>query len=226
MEKPMKTKLLILATFSSVAMLSADQWDNQQMSAYQNQNSSFKQTPRTIMDDEIAKSVRSVMAGNWLSAGYPNVTFDVNNGTVSLRGMVDTREDRAKIEQAVKKIEGVKGVRNDITVGMQPAHDQKSKMLSMNSNNQNRANGALTGTMTKDSAATDSDRTINSKLREKISRLNPKGYETLVFTTTNGVVVITGNIERVEDIQKISNEARNVEGVKNVTNKVTASKRY
>lgn len=231
----MKTKIFVLAAISSVAMLSADQWNQTQWNqgtssnqSQQNKRNTFQQTPRTIMDDEIAQKIHPIMVGNWMTSGYPHVTFDVNNGTVNLRGIVDTREDKNKIEQAIKKIEGVKGVKNEITVGM-PTGSQKSKMLGMNNNNTHNhrhANGAAASTMTKDSAGTDQDRTINSRLRERLSRLNSKGYETLVISTSNGAVVITGNIDRVEDIQRISNEARNVQGVKSVTNQVTATKKY
>lgn len=231
----MKTKIFVLAAISSVAMLSADQWNQTQWNqgtssnqSQQNKRNTFQQTPRTIMDDEIAQKIHPIMVGNWMTSGYPHVTFDVNNGTVNLRGIVDTREDKNKIEQAIKKIEGVKGVKNEITVGM-PTGSQKSKMLGMNNNNTHNhrhANGAAASTMTQDSAGTDQDRTINSRLRERLSRLNSKGYETLVISTSNGAVVITGNIDRVEDIQRISNEARNVQGVKSVTNQVTATKKY
>lgn len=219
----MKTKILILAALSLTAMVSADQMNGR--STYQSrpsqQNSSFKQTPRTIMDDEIAKNVHGVIAGNWLSHGYPNVTFDVNNGTVNLRGVVDTQDEKNKVEQAVKKLEGVKAVRSEITVGIQPAN--KSKMLAINNNKQPAATTAYSDetATTKDSAGTDKDHMINKKIRDKILRWNPKGYETLVFATQNGAVVVTGNIERVEDIQKISNDVKNTEGVKSVTNKVT-----
>lgn len=220
----MKTKLFIFAALSSAAMLSADDW-NRDLSENQNQqNAVYKETPRTIMDDEIAKDVHDVLAGNWLSSGYPNVSFDVNNGTVSLRGVVDTQDEKNKIEQSVKKIEGVKAVRSDITVGLKPAHHQKSKMLSMNNNNYKRSNEAATATMSKDSAATDQDRVINAKIREKIRQWNPKGYETLVIATRNGAVVITGTIDRVEDFQRINNDVKNIDGVKSVTNQASSKK--
>lgn len=235
----MKTKLFILAALSSAAMLSADQWNqwSQDISANtQGQKTTSQHNPKAIMDDEIAKNVHDVLGGNWLTRGYPNVSFDVKNGTVNLRGVVDNLEERNKIEQSIKKIEGVKAVRSEITVGLQPSQQTKPRMLSMNNKNNNKISmntannfssdnaNTSAATFAKDSAATDQDRIINTKIRERISQWNPRGFETLVITTRNGAVVITGKIDRIEDIQRITNEARNVEGVKSVANQTTSKK--
>lgn len=224
----MKTKAFVLVALSSVTMLSAAP-SQQSQNTYQYQKSdqdpATKQTPRTIMDDEIAKNVHSAIAPTWLSNGYANVTFDVNNGTVNLRGFVDTKEEKTKLEQSIKKIEGVKTVNSEVTVGLPKAvalNDTKAKN-----------GGAATITPTsstsaanpKDSAANDKDRLINSKIREKVSKWSPKGYETIVIATSNGVVTISGNVERVEDIQKISNDAKSVDGVKSITNQISVKKR-
>lgn len=216
----MKTKGFIFAALSSAAMISADYWNqgyqgtstSQYQQSQADQNATYKQTPRTIMDDEIAKHVHDILAGNWLTGGYPNVSFDVNNGTVNLRGVVDAQDEKNRIEQAAKNIEGVKAVRSEITVGIPPINQKAKK-------NHSKKNGETT--FSKDSAETERDRAINTRLRERIGRWNPRGYETIVITTTNGAVVITGMIDRVDDIQRISNEAKNVEGVRSVRNQVT-----
>ncbi|HEV8053105.1 MAG TPA: BON domain-containing protein [Parachlamydiaceae bacterium] len=218
----MKTKFFVFTALSAATMLSAAQMD-QGRNTYQfqqnQQDPNFKQTPHTIMDDEIAKYIHDILASNWLSKGYPNVTFDVNNGVVTFRGVVDTQDEKVKIEQSAKKIEGVKGVRNDISVGL------PKSPVAMNSTMKNTSGSTVTkttATTTGDSASTDKDRIINTKLRERFERMAPLGYETIVLATSNGVVTITGNLERVEDMQKISTEARHVDGVKSVTNKLTA----
>lgn len=213
----MKIQAFVLLALSSATALSAA--PNEQKNFQYQHASSFKQTPRTIMDDEIAKNVHPIISGNWLSNGYPHVTFDVNNGTVNLRGIVDTKEEKEKIEHEVKKVEGVKAVNNQITIGM-PA---KSVAL----NETNTRNGAATATIDsapKDSAANDKDRLINTQIREKISKWSPRGYETIVISTSNGAVTLRGSVEKVEDIQKISHDAKNVEGVKSVTNQIYVKK--
>ncbi|MBA3721660.1 MAG: BON domain-containing protein [Parachlamydiaceae bacterium] len=52
-----------------------------------------------------------------------------------------------------------------------------------------------------------------------------KGYKTLVIRTTNGVVVVSGTVDKVEDIQKISNLIKDVEGVKSVDNQLSVRNR-
>jgi osmotically-inducible protein OsmY len=235
----MKTKSLIIASLCSAVFISTAQADqNPTNSTYQyqkNQQDSFKPTPRTIMDDEIAKNVHHVLAGNWLSHGYPDVSFDVNNGAVNLRGVVDTQEEKNKVEQAVKKIDGVKSVKSEINVGLPASKNGKSPSAMNHHKHHNNivaTNAPATNApaakapVAKDSAATDKDRIINSQIRDKISRWNPKGYETFVIATSNGAVIITGNIERVEDIQKISSDIKTIDGVKSINNNLSTKKQY
>jgi len=238
----MKSKALITLTLSSAVLISAapgDQTNNEYENSQKIQDPNFRQTPRTIMDDEIAKNIHSILEGNWLTHGYPDVTFDVHNGTVNLRGVVDTREEKVKIENAVKSQEGVKGVHSEISVGLNVSPAKKP--LALNSRNDSMttspysttpsssssstASSTATNTTTKDSAITDKDRAINTKIRERLSKWSPKGYETIVIATSNGVVTITGNVDRVEDIQKISHDAKYTEGVKSVTNQISVKKR-
>lgn len=47
---------------------------------------------------------------------FQNIAFDINDGAVVLTGIVDKQEDKAKAEDTVKKIKGVKSVDNQITV--------------------------------------------------------------------------------------------------------------
>lgn len=228
----MKKLLILTATaLSAGAMLSAAQ-SNQSSNNYQNQQSqqqqsqykpdpNFKATPHAIMDDEIAKNVHSILASTWISNGYPNVTFDVKNGAVTFRGVVDAKEDKAKIEHSAKKIEGVVSVRNEISVGL-----PKSKVALNTNTKKNGATAVATSAASKDSAATESDRALNTKIRERLDKIAPLGYETIVIATSNGVVTVTGNLERVQDMQKLSTEIRHVDGVKSVTNKVTAKSHH
>ena len=244
----MKTKAFVFVALSSATLLSAAQNDEHNKNAsysaprqgYQDQTN-FQQTPRTIMDDEIAKSVHTVLEGNWLTHGYPDVTFDVYNGTVNLRGVVDTKEEKAKIEHAVKSQEGVKGVHSEISVGLPTANHKKPVAIntrtassstttttvpssSSSASTTNKPASTTVTPGTKDSAVTDKDRMINQKIRERLLKWNPKGYETLVIATSNGVVTISGNVDRVEDIQKISHDAKYTDGVKSVTNQISTTR--
>lgn len=215
----MKTRTLIITALCSTAMLSAAQMEQNKNNSQQ--NSSFQQTPRTVMDDEIAKNVHGVLQPTWISSGYPNVSFDVNNGTVNLRGVVETAKDKAKIEHEVKNLEGVRAVKNDITVGL---NAPSKSFTAMNNSNSKTGVSITASSSAKDTGTTDKDRQINSKIRDKLTKWSPKGYETIVIATSNGVVTITGNVEKVQDIQKVSNDVRTVEGVKGINNRISVKK--
>ncbi|HEY4832278.1 MAG TPA: BON domain-containing protein [Waddliaceae bacterium] len=73
-----------------------------------------------------------------------------------------------------------------------------------------------------DSAANDTDQQLNAKIREKLSGARIKGYETLVFRTNNGVVIISGAVESPEDVQKINEKLKDLKGIKSLKNQVMA----
>jgi osmotically-inducible protein OsmY len=47
-----------------------------------------------------------------------------------------------------------------------------------------------------------------------------KGYETLILRTTNGIVIISGTVDHSDDVQKINDQVKSVEGVKSVNNQL------
>ncbi|MEI8125497.1 MAG: BON domain-containing protein [Parachlamydiaceae bacterium] len=73
-------------------------------------------TPKMPSDSEITQSIQDLLGTDAFSTRFKKVTFDVNNRTVTLRGSVDTDEDKSKIGFAVKDINGVKRVHNHISV--------------------------------------------------------------------------------------------------------------
>jgi len=77
-----------------------------------------------------------------------------------------------------------------------------------------------------DSAATLQDRQLNAKIREKLSGgWFSKGYDALILRTANGVVVISGNVDNNDDIQKIRDQIRNIEGVRSVNDQLNVKNR-
>ena len=73
-----------------------------------------------------------------------------------------------------------------------------------------------------DYAETNADRIINKKIREKLGGgWISSGYDTIGLKTTQGNVTITGTVETTSEVQKITDEVRKVDGVKNITNNVT-----
>lgn len=73
-----------------------------------------------------------------------------------------------------------------------------------------------------DYAATESDRALNAKIRDKLSGWFTNDYEGLSIRTTNGVVTITGTVDKVDDIQKINDKLKDINGITSVNNQVTA----
>lgn len=76
-----------------------------------------------------------------------------------------------------------------------------------------------------DNGMTESDRRINENIRENLKEWFSDGYEAIILNTNNGVVTILGFVESPEDLDKINNEAKNVEGVKSVNNKASIQQR-
>jgi len=51
-----------------------------------------------------------------LAAVVPNITVDVNNGTVTLQGSVNSQQQRTDIESKVRSIAGVMQVTNNLKI--------------------------------------------------------------------------------------------------------------
>ena len=207
----------------------AYQYQQPQGGMYQAQGGAYQNAQKRAFasDDQIAKKVHNILGSGWFTKGYQNVTFDVTNGVVSLRGSVETSDDKKKIENNVKKIPGVKQVNNEITVTAEKAalSYYQPPMMSdgMDSDDPEDTTKAATATKySKDFAATDSDKQINEKIRDKLSGgwFN-KGYDNLVIRTTNGIVTVSGTVNKFDDIQKVSDEIKKVDGVKSVNNQLT-----
>ena len=86
---------------------------DQNTNDYRNQQSSNQ---RTVSDQAINKKIQDKLSPDWLSKGFKNISYDVNNGTVTLKGSIDTLENKNTIEESVRKIDGVKQVNNQIQI--------------------------------------------------------------------------------------------------------------
>lgn len=162
-------------------------------------------------DQELVEKIRDSLRSGWFSKGYENVNFDVHFGNVTLSGTVDTLENKNKVDDAVKKINGVRQIVNQIRIARENADKYSDEDLQKSEK-----------TFPQDSAYSPEDRQINAKIRDKLGRgWFSRGYEALVIKTANGIVVISGPIDKIEDAQKISEELKDVEGVKGINSKLT-----
>lgn len=191
-------------------------YDRDQQRNYDNNYGSQKDgNQRTTSDQEINRRIQDTLSSGWFSKGFQNVSFDVNNGNVNLRGSVDTLENKNKVEDSVRKIDGVRQVNNQITI-VKENPDTYSDSQLQNSEKK----------YPQDFASNSQDRQLNAKIRDKLSNgWFSKGYETLVIRTTNGVVIISGTVDKSEDIQKISDQIKDIDGVRSVNNQLTVKNR-
>jgi osmotically-inducible protein OsmY len=73
-----------------------------------------------------------------------------------------------------------------------------------------------------DAAATQEDRLLNAKIREKLnSGWFSKGFDAIVLRTSNGIVLITGTVDKMDDVKKVHEQVKNVDGVREVNNQLT-----
>ena len=172
-------------------------------------------------DAKIRKEIQDNLKSGWFSRGYEEVTAEVVNGNVTLRGSVDTQDEKQKIEDKVRKVDGVVNVINQINVIPKSSYN--------NNRNNSRNYTANTDTTTKysqDTASTDADRQINNKIREKLGDgWFTKGYTTIQLSTTNGNVNVTRAVDKASDVQNITDEIKKIDGVKSVNNQVTIKNR-
>lgn len=200
-------KFFVLITVSSVSLLTAADYTNTNQ-AMTNQAMTNQAMTLTATDQEIATQVRDTLKGGWFGKSFDKVNFDVTHGTVTLRGNVESLKDKTSLEDKIRKIQGVKQVINQIV--------STNNEVSLN-------NDAMAATAAHpDFAATDDDRALNAKIREKLKGgWLSKGYDTIILRTNNGIVIISGFVEKPEDVQKVSDKVKEVDGVKGVNNLVT-----
>lgn len=69
----------------------------------------------TVDDATITSTVKAKLAGDKL-ASLTRVDVDTTRGVVSLNGVVQSPEHRARIEELTRQVNGVKGVNNNLQI--------------------------------------------------------------------------------------------------------------
>ncbi len=180
--------------------------------------------PGTGMSDAtIQKNISDIMRTNWVTQGY-KVSFEVNEGKVTLHGSVGSAEDKAKIEEDVRKIPGVTSIDNEIKApdSEKPTvRTATSRNIAMNLNQKAPSSSYQNS---QDTGTTETDRIINQKIRGKLnfSMSSPQAYSNITFRTSNGIVTVTGTVNNASDIRAIGDQIRSIEGVKGINNLLIA----
>ena len=112
-------KFIILTVFVfTAATVSANvQYDNA------NQNSTFMKADHAYAQDQaftdadkvINKNIRDKLSG-WFTDDFRDIALSTNNGVVTVTGFADSNDDVSAITDKVSKVDGVKEVKNNVTV--------------------------------------------------------------------------------------------------------------
>ena len=68
------------------------------------------------LDTELSKRIHDRLSDEWSSRAYRYLGVKVNNGVVSLNGLVQTENDRKRVEERIKNIPGVRSLNSHIKV--------------------------------------------------------------------------------------------------------------
>jgi osmotically-inducible protein OsmY len=68
-----------------------------------------------VDDSTITASVKTKLAGDKLSS-LTRIDVDTTNSVVSLNGVVESAEQRARVEELARQVKGVKSVKNNLQV--------------------------------------------------------------------------------------------------------------
>ncbi|HEY7166038.1 MAG TPA: BON domain-containing protein [Candidatus Binatia bacterium] len=79
------------------------------------QSMTGKSTGQNVDDAALTTRVKSVLVADKAS-NLTRVDVDTNNGVVSLNGVVDSPQQKARAEQLVREVSGVRGVNNNLQV--------------------------------------------------------------------------------------------------------------
>ena len=70
---------------------------------------------QNIDDASLTASVKSSLVGD-KTANLTRIEVDTTNGVVSLTGMVESAQQKARAEQLTRGVNGVKGVKNNLQI--------------------------------------------------------------------------------------------------------------
>lgn len=125
---------------------------------------------------------------------FEDVKAEVKGGDVILKGYVPTQSEKTKLENQIRQVPGVKYVRDEVKIGQSTLDAIEDSV---------------------------EDSAVTAKVKAKI--LVTKSLESLDIhvKTEQGVVTLSGKVEKAEDIALAGKVAHEVKGVKKVVNKLS-----
>ncbi|MGE5818188.1 MAG: BON domain-containing protein [Deltaproteobacteria bacterium] len=74
-----------------------------------------KSAGRNVDDAAITASVKSTLVAD-KAVNLTRIDVDTNNGVVSLNGVVDSAQQKDRAEQLTRRVDGVRGINNNLQV--------------------------------------------------------------------------------------------------------------
>lgn len=141
---------------------------------------------QTITTEISISSLGGAQSG---TANWMPIHIDVNNGQVSLFGLVASADQAQRIQSAVSQMPGITGVQNALS------------------------------TLPQDQAVTENDRVILTQIRQVIPQTPTGGsWMPLTFDVRQGTVGIAGIVPTVQESQRVETVVRQVPGVVQTSN--------
>lgn len=159
-------------------------------------------TLQSTTDAQLKKKIIDSLKNSVLVSGIGQMQVDVSGGSVNLSGFVQTTDIKNRIEAYVRNIEGVKIVNNKLEVvrinGSKP--EQSS---------------SISGELDKE------QRLIDLELHAKINEIIQHGEnKNVFFDVKDGEVILTGSVDKSEDLQNLDSIIRKLPGVRSLDNRV------
>ena len=139
-------------------------------------------------DTAITAQVRSKLADAAPLNGS-HIDIDTTMGVVTLTGTVMNAQAKDQAAQLAWQVEGVKTVDNQLKVGSGPIAQGEQDLR---------------------------DSWITIKVKYKLMAYNPRQAFKVDVSTVNGVVILRGTLPDEQDVQHVTQLARQVEGAKSV----------
>ena len=168
-------------------------------------------------DEKISRSISDLLRTVSFARGYTLMSFTINKGEVILQGSVGTLDDKMRLEKAIRTINGVKTVKNQLSVRPQElSFNENYKRLYAHSGHKHAA------AVTQDVASKSEDKQLNKTIR---TQLKSQGlwekYTAVRLRTNDGVVTLEGTIETANDQQNLVSTIQKISGVKSVKSNLT-----
>ncbi|MEX1012655.1 MAG: BON domain-containing protein [Waddliaceae bacterium] len=148
-----------------------------------------------VSDSAIKNEAQEKLKGGWFQSGYEQVVVEVNDGIVTLTGIVENKGDLGEIEGRIQGIKGVQLVKNHLNI----KSDQNGRAAS---------GRGLTDDM------------IRKNIEAELADTWWGSYDDVQIDVNNGVVIITGSVESEGDVQDVESKLSETPGVDVIRNRL------